>query len=561
MNEDNEIEDIAPWVVIALTLVGFVVRVLLLANKGLWTDEALSLWIANHNIGEMLQWISRIDFHPPLYYLLLHYWIDLVGANTYNLRLLSAIIGAATIPVIYLIGRRMSGLAMGLAAAILLAFSPFNIRFAQETRMYTLLMFNASVAIYALVRLLSDPGATRPFGSQFRGFIHAWRVPSSVEPDPQKDFSYDEEIRNSGGWRGWIARHRWPPISTIETDLAWVVFIVFSAGTMLSHNAGVLFPLATNAFVLSLMIYQRMKKPGVASDLQAPSLLNWVIAQLGILLLWSPWAYSFIRQAGRVLQGYWISRPSLNGIIQSITAFISETIPGQPARVAVMWIISIIFFVMGMAHFRKQIWRFMFLAALFAIPFVAELIVSIRQPVFLDRTLIWTTIPFFLILGAGVAQIKIRPLIFVVMGVIITINLFAAGDYFRFVQKEDWSTPAGFVANFAQKNDLVLFNSPETQIPFDYYFKDYEEMYGIQVEKHGVPADLFDSGTLEPVMTERDVPGLISLLEGRRAVWLVYGSNSNTDPTGLIPKTVASMMNLVHTREFNGGQVQIYTAP
>jgi hypothetical protein len=39
------------------------------------------------------------------------------------------------------------------AAAVLLAFSLFNIYFAQETRMYTLLTFNAAIVIYALVRL------------------------------------------------------------------------------------------------------------------------------------------------------------------------------------------------------------------------------------------------------------------------------------------------------------------------------------------------------------------------------------------------------------------------
>ena len=128
----------------------------------------------------------------------------------------------------------------------------------------------------------------------------------------------------------------------------------------------------------------------------------------------------------------------------------------------------------------------------------------------------------FLLLAAGIAQLRFRLLIIVVLGILGANNLFSAGDYYRFYQKEDWSTAAGYVANFVQKDDLVLFNSNLVQIPFDYYFKAYEEQYSIPVEKHGVPVDMFDSGILEPKMTNGDIPGLISLLSGQNRVWLVY---------------------------------------
>ena len=158
----------------------------------MWLDETFSVWLANHSVGEMLPWIVRIDQHPPLYYLLLHYWIALTGDTPYNVRLLSVLFGAATIPVIYLIGKRLSGVVVGLAAAVFLALSPFNIYFAQEAWMYTLLTFNAAVAIYALVRLLTDPRAVRPIGSQFREYLHDWRTPGPVEADPEGDFSYKD---------------------------------------------------------------------------------------------------------------------------------------------------------------------------------------------------------------------------------------------------------------------------------------------------------------------------------------------------------------------------------
>jgi mannosyltransferase len=186
MDEENELEESAPWLVIIIAMIGGFLRVVMLGNKGMWLDETFSVWLANHSVVDMLQWIVKIDQHPPLYYLLLHYWIALNGDTPYYARLFSALFGAATIPVIYLIGRRLSSVLVGLAAAVFLALSPFNIYFAQETRMYTLLMFNAAVAIYALVRLLTDPRSVRPIGSQFREYLHAWHTLGPVEPDPAR---------------------------------------------------------------------------------------------------------------------------------------------------------------------------------------------------------------------------------------------------------------------------------------------------------------------------------------------------------------------------------------
>ena len=561
MNEEITIEEFAPWLVIFITLMGGGLRVFLLDKNGMWLDETFSVWLANHNVVDMLQWIVKIDQHPPLYYLLLHYWIGHYGDTPYDVRLLSVLFGAGTIPVIYLIGKRMSGVVMGLAAAVILAFSPFNIRFAQETRMYTLLTFNAAVAIYALVRLLTDSRSVRPIGSQFQEYLHTWCTSGPVEPDTGGDFSYKVETLNQTGWRAWIFRHHWLPIQTIETDLAWVAFIVFSAATMLSHNTAVLFPLATNIFVLGLMLFQRIKKSGSLPAFQAPSFWNWVKAQIGIFLLWSPWIFFFIQQASRVYQEFWIPKPSWDTVIQVLESFLNDTTLGQPSQMQMIWILYALVLCLGLLHYRKKISPFLFLAALFAIPFLGELIVSIRRPIFYDRTLIWTTIPLFLVLAAGIAQLRFRFLMIVVVGILGTNNLFSASDYYRFMQKEDWSTAAGYVANFAQKDDLVLFNANWVQIPFDYYFKSYESQYDIQVEKHGVPEDMFASGILEPKMTESDIPWLISLLSGQKRVWLVYSHNWYTDPMGLIPQTLASGMKLIRQRDFYGGQVQLYGTP
>ena len=418
-----------------------------------------------------------------------------------------------------------------------------------------------SDAIYALVRLLTDPRSVRPIGSQFREYLHAWRTLGPVEPDTNEEFSYKEETRNQSGWRAWISRHRWLPIHAIETDLAWVAFIVFSAATLLSHNTAVLFILATNIFVLGLMLFQRAKKSGAQPAFQAPSFGNWVKAQIVIFLLWSPWLVSFIKQASAVYQRFWIPDPTWDAVIQTLKSYLNTSEPIPAGMATGIWALYALVLCFGLVHFRKKFSEFLFLAALFTIPLLSELIVSIWRPIFLDRTLIWTTISLFLVLAAGVAQFKLRFLVIVVLGSLGIINLFSVGDYYKFFQKEDWNTAARDVAGYAEKDDLVLFNANSGEIPFDYYFKPYETYYRIQVEKHGVPLDLLDSGILEPNMTTHDIPGLISLLNGHNRVWLVYSHASYTDPLGLIPQTLASQMKLISKEDFNGGQVLLYGNP
>jgi len=545
MNDEIDLEDAAPWLVILLTLIGVGLRVLLLTAKGMSLDETVNIWLASHNIAEMLPWMARIDPQPPLYTFLLHYWIGLKGDGTYSVRLLSVLFGAGRIPIIYLIGKRLAGAVVGLVAAVMLTVSPFHIYYAQEASMATLLTFNAAVATYALVRLLTDPRSSRPTGSQVREYVLAWRRPGPVVPDSEGNPSPQNQ-----------SRLRRPFFQSITTDLTWIVFIVFSAATLLSHNTALFFFIATNLFVLALMLF-KSREP---LTWQAPAFKSWGIAQVAIVLLWMAGILPVLRQPGIVPQSSLAAEPTWNAVVQMLRSFLTTSAP-IPAIATGISILYGLILVLGLVYYRKKVARLLFLAGLFVIPLLGEVIVNIWRPVSLEQTLIWTTIPLFLVLAAGAAQLKYRFLILIVLGIIGTNNLFSASDYFRFYQKEDWNTAARDVAGNVQKDDLVLFNSNMGEIPFDYYFKPYKDYYSLQVEEHGVPLDLFESGIAAPRMTSEDLPGFTSVLSGHKRVWLVYYHDASTDPMGLLPQTLAARMKLIEKDDFYGGQVQLYGNP
>ncbi|MGI8793705.1 MAG: glycosyltransferase family 39 protein [Acidimicrobiales bacterium] len=130
------------------------------SRSPLWLDEALTVEIARLPIVSMLDAL-RQDGAPPLYYLLLHGWMKALDTGDVAVRSLSAVFSIATIPVLYLIGRRRGAGLTAVGIAVLFATSPFAIRYATETRMYSLVALIVAVGWLVVADALRQPTALR----------------------------------------------------------------------------------------------------------------------------------------------------------------------------------------------------------------------------------------------------------------------------------------------------------------------------------------------------------------------------------------------------------------
>ncbi|HWW53661.1 MAG TPA: glycosyltransferase family 39 protein, partial [Acidimicrobiales bacterium] len=135
-------------------IVGVVVR--FTPHSALWLDEALTVNISRLPLSQLFTAL-RHDGSPPLYYLVLHFWMGVFGTSTGAVRVLPALISVATLPVAWRLGRTIGGRNTAFAALVLLATSPFAIRYGSENRMYSLVMFLSMVGGLALVRCLRSP--------------------------------------------------------------------------------------------------------------------------------------------------------------------------------------------------------------------------------------------------------------------------------------------------------------------------------------------------------------------------------------------------------------------
>jgi mannosyltransferase len=131
----------APAIVLlvgALTLISLYLRTRAL-GASLWMDEGLSIGIASQPFFD-IPGVLRQDGSPPLYYMLLHGWMELVGNGPAETQGLSAAIALLAVPGGLWAGWSLFGRRAGLICAALAAFNPFLTAYAQETRMYSLMV-------------------------------------------------------------------------------------------------------------------------------------------------------------------------------------------------------------------------------------------------------------------------------------------------------------------------------------------------------------------------------------------------------------------------------------
>ena len=124
-------------------------------NKGIWGDEYHSLkFTFKEGLFPTLLYLRDND-HPPLYFLLLKFWSQISNSEEF-IRLLSLLFGMGTILVVMEWMKPYSKLA-SILAGVYLVTTPMMLRYSQEIRGYSLLVFATALAFYFASRLTAEP--------------------------------------------------------------------------------------------------------------------------------------------------------------------------------------------------------------------------------------------------------------------------------------------------------------------------------------------------------------------------------------------------------------------
>lgn len=145
------------WPVV-IFLPALVLRVLYLPSRGIWYDDAFSIFLSRQSLGRIVAGTAA-DTMPPLYYFLLHFWMVLFGQSIVALRSLNVLISLGIVMLVWRLASSLIGSKAGIWAAIFTAVSSFQVYHAQELRMYALLALCSLGYVFFFNRIYHSTGA------------------------------------------------------------------------------------------------------------------------------------------------------------------------------------------------------------------------------------------------------------------------------------------------------------------------------------------------------------------------------------------------------------------
>jgi hypothetical protein len=398
-------ERFAVWVPpLAVGAVALALRLHGLADKPLWLDEVSTLHRATIGFSAMVAEALHSK-HYPSYFTLIWLVTKLGGASPWLLRLPSAIFGAIAAALVAAIGRESDKPRTGVAAGLLLAFSPFDVQYGQEARSYTLVAALILAALWGLLRLARQANASEP-------------------------------PRGRGAW--------------------------------LAYGGGTLAALCVLNVAVPWLVASNIAAGVIAWRAQARRvfLRRWAMTQAVILALWLPALVAVVYDShGTALEGpgwalpeKWTTLWSIIGpvYLDRISAFITfdvlpATVPGLSLAIAMLA-------AYGAWRLRQKPHALIVIGCAACVLPLLLLLLSRVTPVLVPRYFAWSAAPFFILVGAGVARLTAWRYA-AALAVFVFVGLVNLEPYYHAETKPRWDLATARLAAETQPGDVVLFNS------------------------------------------------------------------------------------------------------
>mgnify|MGYP001561162967 CR=1 FL=1 len=136
-----------------------VLRYISIGLNSLAGDEPFSVYFAQMDILDILRHLKPGN-NPPLYELLLHYWIKIFGISEIAVRIPSLLFVGVTAAYIYKIGSAFFSRSTGVIAASVFSLSNYATYFAHEARVYAMFGALSAISFYLYLRWLNKDTST-----------------------------------------------------------------------------------------------------------------------------------------------------------------------------------------------------------------------------------------------------------------------------------------------------------------------------------------------------------------------------------------------------------------
>ncbi|HEY66360.1 MAG TPA: hypothetical protein G4O02_17555 [Caldilineae bacterium] len=477
----------ARWILLALILVAWGLRLYRLDAQSLWYDEGVTAQVVQQGLVELTRWTAN-DIQPPLYYYIVAGWIRLAGISEWALRFPSAAWGVLAIPLIYVLGRRLFDRKVGLLAALLAAGSPLYVYYSQEARMYTQLTALGLLVAYASLRVLQA-----------------------------------DDVR---------ARRRWWIVLVAATlAAAYTHYFAFFLLAALAVAVGILLLLRSPLHALRSTPYAPRSTPPARRSLALEALIASAIVILGYL----PWL-PFVLRRYRVDASYWQGQLKLGEALRHtwihFTLGAPETLVEADA-IPLSWgfaVVVVLALLLCFLRRRRGAWACVYLLGYLAIPVVLILVLSSRTPKFNPRYLMLASPALWLLIAAGTLQSPISILQKAIMSIALLFILasFGYANHSWFtderVRKAQFRDAAWYVRAHIAKDEAVILVSGHMSPVWDYYAGGLPRVRLPDIDVLDVNA------VLDYSVGDR----LAEALAGKHGAWLILWQDEVVDPAGVV---------------------------
>jgi hypothetical protein len=463
-------------------LIAFLLRSYQLDRQALRGDEAATVLYSAMPISELWELARVTDPHPPLYYLTLHPWQQLMGESAWAMRFAGVMASVLAVATFYRLTRHtLPRPGLRLLAAALLALNPLQIWLAQDVRSYPLFTLSGLLSSWALWLALHP---NRPL-AEIR--------PSSPTPPYVLRFTF------------------YVPSVQLRTGLRftpWLLYTLLTVASLYIHYYAVFLIAFQGMFVLfNIQKFWDKKWP-------------WLGSQIAIGLSIIPGlslAYNFIGQAAGGIEK--IAWPDILRLASTalLTGFTIEAHWGAWVSLLLLpiWVSGMV------ALLRRDRVSGSFWTLFFAFPVLGVIALSIDRPFFKERFFIQAQPAFELLLATGFISLwhirgtriysfilsgftsnsrtlpghilrftfyVLRFTTIILLLTLLAANALALSNYFAnpaYAKAPPWHLYHQYVRQKFQPRDVMLTNFPEASI--SYYSPNGLPFYVVPVERDRSP--------------------------------------------------------------------------
>jgi hypothetical protein len=503
-------------------LVAFALRVYRLDAVSLRGDEAFTVVFVQRTWEGLWRGISTIEPNPPLMYLALRVWVAIAGDSEFVTRYFSVFFGVLCVPLLYRLVRTMwatrDARLIALWASVLIAINPYQIWHSQDVRNYTMWPCLSSLALVLLWQW-------------WRAEIRDWRLERSsfVLRPPSSVFH---------------------PSSFVLRPL--LLYVLATLASLYTHYYDTFIVVAENVFVFAFAAWAR----------RTQTLVRWMGAQLVIVALYAPWVLFGTDRITTYGEGSAESGVSLFDVFRrTLASFVlSDTVPDELK--ATLWLpLALALLAIGVILWRQQRASAAFLLLWIAVPTLAQYIVSIGRPLFLERYLNGIAPAYYLIFAVGVwqvsgfkfqvrgsrfAQYAIRIMPLIGLAVFIALATYALANYYfdpTYAKAPNWRALMQYIKDHYEPGDLVLQNFTEMS---PYYYRGTMPVLTVPKDFWARPSD------------EKN---LRQFSRDYRRLWFIPASPDHWDPDQFVETFLAHHTERVAEIPIDIFRLQLYWTP